>query len=178
MKKLYLKIKREVEFLKTDVRSYEEKTNFKISSYKTTISQFNQVTEHQSGIEKITHKFEEKYSILYKEVEYLKNRLKWYYDFEKSYPVLLEEFNRRVKFEQNVEQNVRSFKEKLGKKLENEIKERNKFKEKALRYFPPSLQPLLFELPIKYEIFPTIQKTAISILYEQDKQVFDRILKK
>lgn len=77
--------------------------------------------------------------------------------------------------EEAAEGEARSYGQALGKKFDEEVRERNKFKEKSLRYFPAPLQPLLFELPIKYEIFPTQQKSTISTLFLQDKAVFERI---
>eukprot|EP01022_Parablepharisma_sp_SALTPOND_P021029 TRINITY_DN3990_c0_g1_i1.p6 TRINITY_DN3990_c0_g1~~TRINITY_DN3990_c0_g1_i1.p6 ORF type:complete len:283 (+),score=38.84 TRINITY_DN3990_c0_g1_i1:907-1755(+) len=175
MQKLLHKGKRDYNLLISDLKKYEEKANMKISSYKNLAHIFNSATMQHEKIEKSTKKFEEKYEKANKEAEYFTGQVKWYDDFQAAYKVLLNEFKRRVTFEEKAENEVKNFGEALAKKFEEEVKERNKFKERALRYFPPPLQPLLFELPIRYEIFPVKQRSAISLLYELDKTVFERI---
>ncbi len=175
MQKLLHKAKRHSTFLTTDIHKYEEKTAAKIASYKSIAALFNSAHEQHVAIDSATRTFEEKFEEFTKEAELYKEQLKWYDGIQPAYKQLLQEFKRRVTFEEKAEKEARIFAAALEKKFEEEVKERNKFKKEALRYFPPPLQPLLFELPIKYEIFPTQQKTAISMLHEQDSTVFDRI---
>ena len=175
MQKLFSVLRASDTSLISDIKRYESKTNEKINSYKGIGELYSSISEQHNLADNLTKEFDKKYNELKKEVEYFQDQLKWHEDFKSSYRTLLNEFKRRVEFEKRAEEKAKYFGEILSKKFDEEIKARNKFKEKALKYFPPPLQPLLFEFPIKYEIFPMQQKSSISNLYANDNAIFERI---
>jgi len=171
----FTKLKRDYNSLIASIRKYESKTNARIEFYKGISRQLASIAEQHKAVETAMYNFETTYNELYKEAEYFDSQLKWHEKYQSAYKSLLSEFKRRVEFEKKAEEEAKKFGENLARKFEEEAKKRNKFKEKALRYFPPSLQPLLFELPIKYELFPIEQKSSILELYDHDNTVFERI---
>lgn len=172
---MFSKLKRDYNNLLNTIKKYESKTNAKIDSYKQISKLFTSIAKQHKAVDNAMHKYEVKHEELHKEAKYFDEQLKWHEDFLASYKVLLNEFKRRVVFEKKAEEEAKNFGRILAEKFEEEVKERNKFKERALRYFPPPLQPLLFELPIKYEVFPIEQKSSILDLYDRDNKVFERI---
>eukprot|EP00826_Nyctotherus_ovalis_P004837 TRINITY_DN11073_c0_g1_i1.p1 TRINITY_DN11073_c0_g1~~TRINITY_DN11073_c0_g1_i1.p1 ORF type:complete len:196 (+),score=56.67 TRINITY_DN11073_c0_g1_i1:377-964(+) len=175
MQKLLARLKRDYSNLLASIKKYETKNNSKLDYYKGISRQLSSITEQHKAVDATMHNFEISYKALSKETLYFNQQLKWHEDFLSSYKALLNEFKRRVGFERRAEEEAKSFGKKLATKFEEEVKKRNKFKEKALRYFPPPLQPLLFELPIKYEVFPIEQKSSILDLHDRDNAVFERI---
>jgi len=93
----------------------------------------------------------------------------WYKSFKKAYHGLFIELQRRVHVETTIKQKTEEYRIKLKEKFENEIKERNKFNTKAIKYLPPAFHGLLIVNPIKHEILPTENVSMLRGLKEDDE---------
>eukprot|EP00826_Nyctotherus_ovalis_P009621 TRINITY_DN12545_c0_g6_i4.p4 TRINITY_DN12545_c0_g6~~TRINITY_DN12545_c0_g6_i4.p4 ORF type:complete len:187 (+),score=80.20 TRINITY_DN12545_c0_g6_i4:1125-1685(+) len=130
------------------------------------------IKKEMQSIEKLFKEFEELYRKTDEECCELLSLVDWYTNFELMHKELFVELKRRVEIEQEIEKEVESYRQVLKEQFEQEVKQRKKFADELQGYLPAPLLPLVAEHPIKYQVYPINQKSALLNLTQEAPELF------
>ncbi len=120
----------------------------------------------------VSHSFEKCWKETSQKLAEIQSLTEWYKEFQQSYHQLFVELQRRVQAESDMEHLAEKYRKSLQTKFEHEVRLRNAFNAKAVKYLPPAFHALLMMSPVKYEIFPTQNISPLAGVKVDDQELF------